>query len=203
MSSRNVTARGDGEPADFCWQLYRVAASAVPHSRIDGDWKDSGSATPRTSTAGDAASARTCLNAIAVGDELELAGVPAAAALGLAQVVTFPVGERLARGSPSDEIQPPNAFVGDENAFRHQQRPFQSFAATVSPKPAAGRDHAVARHVRTPALAQDVADGARRARSPGASRDVTVGGHATDGDPLDDGKNAIGEYGHLIIWSFY
>jgi uncharacterized protein YjbJ (UPF0337 family) len=84
---------------------------------------------------------------------------------------------------------------GHHDAFRLEQRPFQTQVVAVPAQPPAGRDDAVAWHVRTLAGAHDVAHGAGGARPPGQGRHLAVAGDASWRDPPDHAEHAGRERG--------
>lgn len=57
----------------------------------------------------------------------------------------------------------------------------------------AGGDHPMVGEGRLARLAEDVADGPRRARSTGKPRHVTIGDHATGRNPAKDVQHTAGE----------
>src|SRR5262245_15327928 len=71
----------------------------------------------------------------------------------------------LAARLPVDPIEFADLRSRHDHALSAQERALQRLAAAVAAEAAARRDHAVTGHVRPSALAHDVADRPRRARS--------------------------------------
>ena len=70
---------------------------------------------------------------------------------------------------PADPVELADAPACDRDAFRHQQRPLERFAAAVTAEPAPGGDHPVARHVRDRLQPRMMLPTARAARGRPAS----------------------------------
>src|SRR5581483_11759357 len=95
-----------------------------------------------------------------------------------------------AAAPPSNAAEIAHPLAADDHPFGGQERAFQQLTAAVPAEAAAGRDDAVTRNVRPPAVPHDIAHGARRARTSRHRRDITVGGDAAGRNPPNDHQDA-------------
>jgi len=82
------------------------------------------------------------------------------------------------------------------NALRDQQRSLERFVTAVAPQSPAGRDHAMAWHVRLAAAAHDIANSACGAGATSQRRDIPVGRHAAHRDSPHDRQHTNFEFRH-------
>ena len=99
----------------------------------------------------------------------------------------------LGSATPAHSVELADTPPGHDDAFRSKQRPLEHLTSAVSADSAAGRNHAMARHVGPSAVPHDVANRTPGARPPGKQRDVAVGGDAAGWDAADDREHACAE----------
>ncbi len=84
----------------------------------------------------------------------------------------------------------------DLQSLGAKERTFQFEVAPITAEFARSGDDTMTRHIRSAAVAHDVAHRTRRARSSCRFSDVAVGGDAAHGNSPDDGKNGVFEWSH-------
>src|SRR5262245_55611844 len=92
---------------------------------------------------------------------------------------------------PVHSVEFPDLRSGHDDALRRQERTLQPPASAVAAEAAAGRDHAMTGHVRPPALAHDVANGARRAWAACELGHIAVCRHAAHRNAAHDIQYAL------------
>jgi len=81
----------------------------------------------------------------------------------------------------------------NENALGLEQGAFERLAASIAAEPAIGGDHAMARHVRAPAVPHDIAHGPRSAGFAGPGGHLPVTDDGSWRNATHHGEDSLGE----------